>query len=532
MDAINRIKKRKALAAVLVLIVFTSLFFSFQKSGLFIDETYTYGLSNGYYTPFVKDVLGGEIKEEILSKEQIFEYLTVNEEDSFALDSVYYNQTQDVHPPLHYMLLHIVSSLTPGQFSMWTGLILNLVIFILTLITLYALANKILKNQYISVLVVLLYGLSRGGQSTYLMIRMYMLLTLFTVVLAYLIAGQIDTPKLRGYIGIAAVIFAGMFTQYYFVFYAFFVCAAYTVYTLFAKKYKSMLAFMISAFSGIVLFLISYPAVFQHLFADKLVSGKNALENLGGIGQYIGRIKVYGKQILKDMFVPILIGIAAAIVLIALFFVFRKNKERIKKDRCVFAEICIIVLPAFVTFLIVTIISPVLKLRYVYNILPIFALLVGYVLNLIALMLKVNSKRKHAFGVIAMCIVMLAYLWCVPPDYLYLKHVDYNTIVEEYDDNPCVFFAGNYNAPITGSMLQLIRFDEVYITDDPKSEKLGQYLDNHKNAEQVVLYIDVDEFWSSGFNAEEKLNEFIENNGYSQYIPLYTSGISETYLVT
>lgn len=54
------------------------------------------------------------------------------------------------------------------------------------------------------------------------MIRMYMLLTLFTTVLALLLAKALRRPTLVRYLLIGIVIYLGMLTQYFYVIYAFY----------------------------------------------------------------------------------------------------------------------------------------------------------------------------------------------------------------------------------------------------------------------------------------------------------------------
>ena len=101
--------KRQVLPLILLLvcILAVSLFYGAQKSGMFIDEVYTFGLSNGYYTPFITDLLEAD---PILTRQEMTDYLTVSDGDAFCFGSVWYNQTQDVHPPLHYLLIHGISS--------------------------------------------------------------------------------------------------------------------------------------------------------------------------------------------------------------------------------------------------------------------------------------------------------------------------------------------------------------------------------------------------------------------------------------
>ena len=119
----NWLKKYTALILALVLVCAVCLMFAARKDGMFIDEIYTYGLANSRYAPYVTDIKDGDLIDKVMTREELTDYLTVGEDDRFAAGSVYYNQTRDVHPPLYYWLFNFVSSLVPGQFSMWTGLI-------------------------------------------------------------------------------------------------------------------------------------------------------------------------------------------------------------------------------------------------------------------------------------------------------------------------------------------------------------------------------------------------------------------------
>lgn len=52
--------------------------------------------------------------------------LTVQQEYAFNYKSVFYNQAQDVHPPLYYVIIHTISSFFPGTYSKWFAIIPNM----------------------------------------------------------------------------------------------------------------------------------------------------------------------------------------------------------------------------------------------------------------------------------------------------------------------------------------------------------------------------------------------------------------------
>ena len=222
----RKLRSLLPLLMVLVLVLAVCLHFCLWKSGMFIDEIYTFGLANSHYMPFIGHGDHDRIQEQIITREDFFDYLAVTDsEPGFDAGSVYYNQVQDVHPPLYYWILNFCSTLARGQFSKWIGLIPDLLIYLGLLALLYALGMELFGNRLIAASVAALYGFSQVGLSTMLMIRMYVLMTLFTVLLALLVARELRAPSGKREFGIGLTIFAGLMTQYYFVFYAFFLCA-------------------------------------------------------------------------------------------------------------------------------------------------------------------------------------------------------------------------------------------------------------------------------------------------------------------
>ena len=87
-----------------------------------------------------------------------------------------------------------------------------------------------------------------------------------------------------------------------------------------------------------------------------------------------------------------------------------------------------------------------------------------------------------------------------------------------------------YYAPITQDMLQLMQFENVYVTEDPASAGLRRYL-KEADSPECVVYIDVDDFWGSGFDPEGLLPSLLQETGYSEYEHLYQYALSDTYLL-
>ena len=525
----QNLKKYGALIMVLIIISAVCLMFSCRKSGMFIDEIYTYGLSNSHYAPFLDDAKGGSLADKMMYRQDLLDYVTVNTGEGFDFGSVYYNQVNDVHPPLYYWIFNIASSFTPNVFSKWTGLVLDFIIFMLALIVLYKLIYKLFGSRDNAVIAVALYGLSNLGLSTMLMIRMYVLLTLLSLSLAYLIACMIEKPRKWLYPLIGLNIFLGLMTQYYFVFYAFFICLAYLVYALIKKQYKPALIFSLSAFIGVGCLVLLFPACLSHLFSGKLVSGENALQNLSAVEQYAERLSFFVGQMRQ--------GLKAAVCLTILLFVLLiiSGKKLIKaaKNKAISFDSLVIIVPALLSFIVVAIISPVLEPRYIYNIAPIFVAAVSFLIYLLEKSWG-ELPKKELISKASVLLSLLLALWfarCIPPQYLYQHYPQYDALAAEHSSSPCIYMTDDHFEPITEDLQQLLFFDSFLMAADPDSPAIDEYLEGFENSGECVVYIDRNAFWSSGFVPEEMLPQLIASTDFNDYQPLYENGLAAAYLL-
>jgi len=523
-----RMKRYFPVILLIAAAVITITGYGVLKQGMFIDEIYSFGLSNSYYTPFVRDIHSTDETVIRLTQKEMFDYLTVNDEDDFAYASVYHNQAEDVHPPLYYMLMHTVSSVFRNTYSKWPGLILNSSLYLGTLALAAVLAHKLFGDKYAVFVTVALYAFSHGGLSTGLMIRMYMLLTLLTVTLAYFVKLCLEKVTVRRLSGVFLSIALGMLTQYYFVMYAFFVCCAAVLYMLLGKRYRDMFAFSAAALLGIAVFVAVFPHVFSHMSANKLVSGSSAAENLLNIKGYIRRILTFVMYMPKEMPTALIAGVLSFAACIVFF---RRAWASVCKSGAQTGHMLIIVIPAFAALIAIAVISPAFSSRYIYNLFPIFALAAAWALKTALDSVKVHSKGIKSALCIALCVLSVVFLIRHQPDYIYPEHNERLDMLEEYADSPCIYFSEKYSPPVTQDILYLINFRDVCIVQEPSSEGLREYLDGFEPAQPAIVFVDVNENWSSGYNAEEKLNGLLENTQYTEWEKLYSFGLSETYVV-
>ena len=521
------LKRGWALLLVLILVSAVCLLFSTRKQGMFIDEIYTYGLSNSSYAPFLSDVKGGSLDHKIVTRDELLDYVSVTGDEGFDFGSVYYNQVHDVHPPLYYWLFNIASTLAGGRFSKWTGLALDWALYLGAVAMLYALVRRLGGRRYIAASTAILYGLSVIGLSTMVMIRMYVLLALLTVVLMFWIASLMRDFKPRTCVFVGLTLLAGLLTQYYFVFYAFFLCAAYVLWALVKRQYKALAWFVPCALVGALLLILIFPAALDHLFSGALVSGESAVDNLKNLAQYPVRLRTFLGFVTHGLKAAIYTALLWAAALCAVFPKLRAafGEKRLRLDWLVF------IVPALVTFVLVAIISPVDEARYIYNLIPAFTLAIGFLMVLLdgALIDMKDRERREAAAFLT--IVVLA-LWCArsaPPDYLYPEHAEFNALLETRAADPCVYFSDDHFEPLTEDLIQLLTFDEVYVTDDRDLAPMLSYVGD---ADEVVVYIDTSVFWSSGYDADEILSRIQSETDYKQAEELFTTGLSTTYVIS
>ncbi len=515
----SKIRRILPLAVVLLLTLGISLHFCLWKSGMFIDEIYSFGLSNSHYMPFIGNGEHDRIEEQLITREDFRDYLTVTDSDTpFDAASVYYNQVRDVHPPLYYWILNFCSSLARGTFSKWIGLIPGLLLFLGTVTLLYLLAMELWDDRGIAACVSALYGLSHCGLSTMLLIRMYGLMCLLTVLLALLCTRELRRPSLKYETAVGLSVFLGLMTQLYFVFYAFFLCAAVGIVLLYRRAWKPALRFALCAFAGVAAMLLSFPAVFDQIGGQRLGPQSDALGNLRNTAAWSGRLRYYFGQLRVGL--PLAVAFAfLALIVWALFSLKRKKSLLQRSDSRVF----VLLLPILPTILIAALISPVLEGRYIYNIMPICVLAAGFCLAVCA--------RHISSRAICTAVLAAAFLFSLRtvPDYLYPEQLEYTASVKPYGEAPCVYLT-EYYAGITQDMLQLELFDDVYVTADPCSRGLAEYLDAAET-DEFVVYIDVDSFWGSGYNSAEMLETLSAETGCTVSEHLYQYALSDTYLL-
>ena len=264
---------KKIVLLLLVLSIVPSVICGCMKSGFFMDEYYTYGFANAdgplYFTERFTE------ENPLVTDEDIYEYLVVPKDRRFTFGQTVENvKATETTPILYYLFLHFNCSLTPGVFSKWQGLVINIVCHVITVFVVYLCVETFTKHKKIACLGTLAYACNTVVLDTVIYIRIYamamMFCALFLYVLLKLFQNESDLKKHTIYSIFAGLLICLSFlTVYNTAIVLFFLCGGYCIYMLFQKQYKKMWIFGACAFGGIALFLLLWP----HFFAQMEYNG-------------------------------------------------------------------------------------------------------------------------------------------------------------------------------------------------------------------------------------------------------------------
>ena len=188
-------------------------------------------------------------------------------------DSVWYNQTEDVHPPLYYVILHTISSIFSGRFSWYWAYIINIICFVISQIFLYKIFSQFGKSYFLGVVICAFWGFTIGGQNMIYFLRMYAMLTMFSILYVYisqLILCEKENLTKKYYVLLGIVALFGALTQHYFLVFAFAYTFLQCIILFFKKSLKKMLAYGSSAAIGVGLSILAFPATLTHMFTSTI----------------------------------------------------------------------------------------------------------------------------------------------------------------------------------------------------------------------------------------------------------------------
>lgn len=471
-----------------------------KKTGYHMDELLSFELANARFTPWIvptqpqgrlekfvqneieadtfgdmvgnlistlQDVLQNRGSSKILSYQadvyeepvwitagQFQDYITVDGKDAFQYLSVYFNVKDDNHPPLHFMLLHTISSLFQGKINPMLGCSINLGALAGILILLTGLGRRFGRElgysdktgRFLGIMAALCFGLSTGAMAMTLLIRMYALLAFFCTALFYIHMKKWQEDGFASHNKcLILVTAAGFLTQYFFLFYCLLLAAVTGVMLLQRKRYREFRRYACSMAAAGVLGI----AVFPFAISDVFSSGRG-VEALGNLSK---GFEGYGERLAE--FLRILAGrtfgrLFWCLLLLAVWYMLQwmwslTGKRRVKKGDGTW----MLFLPAVGYFLLAARMSPYLVDRYM---MPLFPFVIfGGVLIITDVLGSVKNSEKEGmiqsgfgrhkmdliiWGLLLVCQIIGFFQY--DGSYLYTGYALQQRIAEQNSSCPCI----------------------------------------------------------------------------------------------
>jgi hypothetical protein len=307
-----------------------------KAGNYFIDEQYSYRTANSKERMDFYDLEYSWVPAEVLR-----DYVTVQKNERFSYNIPYNNAANDFHPPLYFYLLHTVCSFFPDQYSKWFPLGINMVFYILTVFALFLLAECVFKSKLKALLSTGIWAFSLGAVSTFLLARMYMVLTAFTVFSLYFTVKYYLGKNKLYLLGILISFCLAGLTHYYFWILGFFIVL---VFLLFSKKeIKTWLSFGITVLLSFGLDCLLFPKTILQ-FTNRRYGNFRLDEAIANLPHLLDFRKIFDGFLLhfKGDFLPINLRMRAVFLIIILFilpFFFKclrnyRNYLRLDEDHC------------------------------------------------------------------------------------------------------------------------------------------------------------------------------------------------------
>ena len=290
-----------------------------NKRNLHVDEICSYILANNAVSVSIEFEEG--YTYEFPELVWIGNMVVADDLEQLNIKNVWENQSLDVHPPLYYLILHIISFINRGKFSVWYAAAINICFALLTLYIFRKLLFLCTKDTVIVSIGSILFILSVGILQNVSFLRMYVMAMFWVTATTYLFVKVFEEKfswKLWIYIFFIAV--AGALTHYYCIIYLCAISLVLGVCLMIERKWKDIAALASSTMTAGITAIIIFPAMIQHMFSGH--RGTQSIDNLtkGTWNEHWERIKSFYGFINTQMLGKIGgVGLVFVILVVAVF---------------------------------------------------------------------------------------------------------------------------------------------------------------------------------------------------------------------
>lgn len=522
----NSSLKKNGIQIILILLliaqVLVAIYFGGKKEGYHIDEIYTCTLAN-YEGGFVSRTEGA--KNEWKSGEFYKEIFKVTDEERFNYTMVYENQEIDVHPPMYYYLIHVLSSVL-GEFSKWTGIMINIILSVLTSIVLFCLSKKVFDDDKIALICTFVWGLSVGTITSIVFIRMYMLLTLFSLMLMGLHLKSVMEVKSvnnisgKTLIALCICTLFGILTQYYYLIFCFFLCGSFFLYLFFSRNWKALVKYCCAEIGALAIAVLYFPTMLKHIFSGyRGEQAFNEITNTEGFQEKLKTIiTIINEQLFNGWAEEIIIALSLVFCVWCWLNFWSEKKlcreKCLKKRTAISDESCFIGWLLFVCSgytMSVAKIAPFQTDRYFMCIYPLVVIMLIGIAKIV-LQLVLESKARSVLIIIFLVVTLASYSE-QEIGYLFEGIDGRSKALLNYQDCDAIVLNGAYNSATDHWLYEYGNYKDVFICEaDGDMEGLKKAVSTKDLSNGFLLYAHA----MPGTDEElfEKIGEYINIKSY------------------
>ena len=466
------------------------------KEYIHMDEAYSFALSS-YHGVEIED--NEDFYGTWHEGSYYMDYLVLDEDEVDDYSPVYNNQRDDVHPPLYYLFLRLAMNFSVGEFSVWPGIVLNIIIYAFVTLVTYLILRKVFAFDGAgrALLLTLFCSVSLSSVTAVVYLRMYALSTLWVLLTVYLHMLLSE----RGFSGwllfpIGLVALAGSLTHYY---YLFFLAALY-LFTVIGycmkKQWKHAILYTAAMLAAAGASLGIFPYSIQHMFFG--YRGEGAMQNMKNGSGYLvnlGEYLLLSGNSLNHLLIPLL----ALIVICASILLYKRAymKEAAAEPGGASPRLLMILwIPTVFYFLLVAIASPWHALRYVMPVCPLIFILAIYAALWLMRRITDEGMERRVLALTLACMVAVPVLFGARPQELFPERAD---IVEKLSGDynlPTAYFLNTESNRFLDDILLFAMLDESYVAmdvitynDERDSATVKDIFEGRDTSEGVVIFI-------------------------------------------
>ena len=394
-----------------------------------------------------------------------------------------------MHPPLFYAALHLVCSLTPGVFSKWQAGMVNILFALIGLFFLQKILRDFIRQEWLAGILCLAWVCTLGLYGNIILLRDYT-----AAMSGSLMVFREALRCLRGHHGYKDWIRLGLssafcaLSHFYCLIYLFFLCGMLCIILMARKEWKGIPGVFAAELGAAALTLLVFPAVIGRVFGSRRGSQAATTLNHFSFAEYKHTAHEYFNLLNRNFFGNLIPWALALLILFIVIWIFRKRSgaSEPKHDAVLQVngwETAFTVIPALCYCAMITQISPMIKLRYMY---PVAAILfLSLIVSLSYIGGKVLSSKGLSF-VLAGCVALAAGLsWPYGTiDYMYSGlNARIAAALSPYDQTDAVLVQTKTNSNPNVILPQLDYYQSLTIISglDPESPTPVKAMDEGKN---------------------------------------------------